>query len=239
MPYSLSFTRNKKEYYYNLTNNDILNLLRATYKEGRQKEAVAYTLLNRFAWIYPDNIYKDLSSFITAYCQPLNPIWFPDGVKYLATVKSFRVKYSGKDLESKLVSLRKAAFQRILNAELTIDKIPDTTKNVVYGILNGKIKNPVKGSMHFRASLAKQNDNQNVSLEKQKAFASERSDIGRAIEYSDATAGNNWFFTSPNSDNFVLRINRNNQVVEADMGFPVYFVLIAITGYLLMKFTRK
>lgn len=239
MPYSLDFTRKGIEYHYDLTNNDILNLLRATYKEGKQKEAVAYTLLSRFAWIYPQGLYKDLSSFIIAYAQPLNPKWFPSGSAHLATVRSLRKEYSGAELEHKLNSMERLAYQRVLNASLSIDKIPDTTKNVVYGILKGKIKNPVKGSMHFVASQANQNDNQTLSLEKQKIFASKRSDIGRVIEYSDATAGNNWFFTSPDSDNFVLRINGNNQVVEAGMGLATYYLLAAIAGYLIIRFTRK
>ena len=57
--------------------------------------------------------------------------------------------------------------------------------------------------------------------------------------YSDATVGNNWFFTSPASDNFVLHISRNNKVIEAGMELSGYFVLVAIAGYLLLKFTRK
>jgi hypothetical protein len=239
MPYSLDFTRKGKDYHYDLTSNDILNLLRATYKEGKQKEAVAYTLLNRFAWIYPSKEYDSLSSFITAYAQPLNPKWFPTGSAHLASVKQIKSKYSGAELQKRLDYAKKLANQRVLNSTMSIDKIPETTTKVVYGILNGEIKNPVKGSMHFRASTAAQSDSQNTALIKQREFASNRSDIGKAIVYSDATAGNNWFFTSPDSDNFVLHINRNNKVMEAGIGFPGYFIIIGLVGYLLMKFTRK
>ena len=142
-------------------------------------------------------------------------------------------------IENKLEYAKKLANQRVINATMDIDKIPDTTKQAVYGILNGDIKNPVKGAMHFIASTANKNDSQNTALIKQREFASKRSDIGKAIVYSDATVGNNWFFTSPASDNFVLHISRNNKVMEAGMGFPGYFIIIGLVGYLLMKFTRK
>ena len=238
MPYSLLFRRKSKEYHYDLTNNDILNLLRAAYKEGNQKEAVTYTLLTRFAWLYPEGIYKDLSSFISAYAQPLNPKWFPTGSAHLATIKSLKSKYSGAELQVKIDRANKLANQRVLNTTLDESNIPEKTKNVVYGILKGEIVNPVKGSVHFVSSMAKASDNKNVAYQKQVNFASSRSDLDKAIDYGGSVQGNNWFFTTPGSGSFLVQIERN-KAIEAGMGFPGYFIIAGLGMYLLMKFTRK
>lgn len=235
MRYLLIFKSGGKKYNYSLTDSDILQLMRATYKEGSQKEAVAYTLLNRFAWLYPQGTYKNLSSFISAYAQPINPKWFLNGSAYLAKIKVIKNKYSGSELKARLDYEAKVAAQRKVNAELDISQIPDTTKKVVNGILNGNIKNPVKGSVHFIASMANKNDNEEDSYRKQVEFASSRSDLKHAIRYDSAKRANNWFFTTPGSENFTIQISPEN-IMGASLNLPVFFIGSLVLWIVIKRF---
>ena len=63
--------RTKAQVEYELSSEDYVTLARALEYEGPPEYAVAWTLIQRFAFLYP--MYPTLDRFIKAYAQPINP----------------------------------------------------------------------------------------------------------------------------------------------------------------------
>lgn len=189
----IAFSNKGKQVTYILNDEDYLTLLRAVEFEGSPKNAVAWTFLQRFAFVYPT--YTSLDKLIKAYSQPINPAWFPDGNRHKAYVKLLEGK--GRDKEA--LEEIKRAEKRISKASTPISKISIDTINAVNKVFETNIS-PVPGSVHFRAPTIQTNVAENASIA-QKEFAKIRNLI--PIPYGNIIK-ENWLFESPGSKGFSI-----------------------------------
>lgn len=183
----------KKEYV--LSNEDYLALLRAVEFEGEPRDAVAWTLLQRFAFIYPQ--YDSLAKFIQAYAQPINPRWYPTGDLHKAR---FAVLAKAKRVQEAEDELKRAA-RRVQYGNTPIEKISRATRDVVDPIFLGGAS-PVQGAVHYRAPTVDTKSADEAREARQK-FA-EKYQLQRVIEYGDPTT-QNWFFGQARSIDFRIR----------------------------------
>lgn len=194
--YILNIKKGDKTYKYKFTKEDILNLLRSVHKEGKQELAVAYSLVTRFALLYPST-FSNFSTFLKAYVQPISPKWFPNGNKFL---ERYGEHPTPLELEK--------AQERIKNSKLTISQIPSYEIELIAEFLSGKTTNPVKTAVHYVTSQADNNDDELMAREKQVEFAKSRPDLDKPIFYQSSMKGNNWFFSTPTSKNITFTITK-------------------------------
>jgi hypothetical protein len=204
--YILNWKKGEKEYHYLLTETDILNLMRAVYKEGPDETAVAFTLLTRFAWIYPN--YLSFSEFVKNYAQPINPKWFPNGSKFKSYIKTI------KDNNTKKLLIQNAKL-RVKYSKYSKVEIDVGIVELIYDILNNNKINPVTGSVHFIFSSANKNDSEETARQKQLEFANSHKHVDKPIYYKSSKSGNNWFFTANKSDNFKINIIKKNGLISS------------------------
>lgn len=77
------------KFVYSVTPDDELWLLRAVEAEGAPRADVAAALVNKFVWRRARTSFRGtLADHVRQYSQPVNPRWFPDGDKFLETVKT-------------------------------------------------------------------------------------------------------------------------------------------------------
>lgn len=202
MTYSLYFKRKGEEYNYRLSNKDILNLLRAVAHEGKPYNGVTWSLLMRFAWLYPSGNYDTLSEFVKAYAQPINPRWFPDGDKHKAHIRYLKRRFSGDKLQELIDEAEDRAERRVDYSNQELDEIDDKYKNVVYKILKGTESNPIIGAVHYIASRAPRGATENQAKQAQKEYAEKYNHVNKPVFYDSSKLGNNWFFNVRGSEKF-------------------------------------
>lgn len=125
------------------TPEDVLWLSRAVEAEGEPRDLVAQTLVNRWAWLTDTQPgrYARLADLVRAYAQPVNPAWYPDGAKHLASVQT-HPEQSG-DLE------RRAQLRRdVLSTRVSFSP---ATQAAVRQALYGPITLPA-GALHYAAA---------------------------------------------------------------------------------------
>jgi hypothetical protein len=186
-----------KEFSYLITPKDRHTLLLSCAYEGKPQIAVCWTLIQRFAFLYPR--YKTLDSFLAAYVQPINPAWMINGLKHLAYIERLKQQYKGKELENQIIQATKRAQKRKEFAESTITN--KTYILIVDDILNGKIPSPNTSTQHYCASFAKSTDSYDVAFKKATEFGLKRNMIFVDIKES-ILPGTNWFFATKSSSNF-------------------------------------
>ncbi len=74
---------------YQVTEEDIVWFLRAVEAEGAVETEVAATLLNGFCFQRTQGQTRNLTTFLRAYAQPLNPRWYIDGDLHLKEVRNY------------------------------------------------------------------------------------------------------------------------------------------------------
>lgn len=186
---------NNKTVRYILTIEDYLDLLRAVEYEGEPRDGVAWTLLQRFAFLYPT--YKSLSTFIRAYVQPINPKWFPTGVKHKAWVK--KLETAGKLAEAQ--DEIKRAARRVHYAKTPIEKISPTSKDVVETVF-AIGKSPVLGAVHYRAPTIVAKSVEEATQARDK-FGKENY-LAKPVDYGNILK-HNWFWSSSGSSGFRIQ----------------------------------
>jgi hypothetical protein len=187
---TLIFSKNGAEKRYILSNADYLALLRAVEFEGPPKVAVAWTLLQRFALLYPQ--YSKLDAFIQAYAQPINPKWFTNGKLHMAYAAKLRSE--GKAKEANFEDDQ--AVKRERKAVVPMDQISKDTKNVVDGVFVTNIS-PVPGSIHYHAPLV--TSDASAASSARAAFAKKRD--YQVIDYGPLLTSN-WFYGTTQSRGF-------------------------------------
>lgn len=202
--YSLNFTVRGEQFSYPITQEDRLDLIRAVAHEGKPYDGVTWSLLQRFAWLYPAGHFPTLSKFVKAYAQPINPRWFPTGDKHLAYVRHLRRNFTGNELAERLEDAQQRAENRLEFASEELDEIREKYINIVDGVLGGNIDNPVPGAVHYRASHG--GNNEASARAAHKEYADKRNDLSGPIYYGSSTTGNNWFFGSPGSNKLVTEL---------------------------------
>lgn len=190
---AISWQKGEVSHTYKLSDSDIVWLAKALWREGAPRAAVGYTLLQRFAALYPK--YGTLTKFIRAYCQPLNPAWFPNGQR--SKRKVARLKKAGRHIEASKEIDR--AKKRIVYSQTTWEEIPQQYRDFTERLLMGAVTNPVPTAIHFCMSQA-----QPGSTHKESRIAAERYAVKKGLGPplpvpGGYGSGMNWFFESKGS----------------------------------------
>lgn len=116
---------------YSVSEQDALWLARAVEAEGPVQTQVAATLVNGFCFLRATRGYsKNLTDFVRAYAQPVNPRWYVTGDRYLASL-------DGKS-ESEKEEARRTAERRERVHSTRVSFTPGTQAAVV-AALNGRV----------------------------------------------------------------------------------------------------
>lgn len=206
----LEWTNTKGFYAYQVTPEDRLTLIRSVWREGRPQTAVAFTLLQRFTYIYPT--YRYLADFIKAYSQSINPRWFPTGDKHLSAIAALKTETQTQEVKAKIAELESRARLRPVYASTPEGEIPKTIIGLVDSILAGNIKSSVPTAIHFKGSSATSSDDQQTAKKKAESYA-KKGNFGDVVPTSAGYGqGVNWFFTGENRDQklFAIRTSITN-----------------------------
>jgi len=137
-------TKRSGEVHYVLTAADFLDLARAVEYEGPPKLGVAWTLIQRFAYLYP--VYPTLSKFVKAYSQPVNPRWFPSGVEHTAYYAMLRSK--GDEAGAQRENIE--AANRVVKASAPLSALHKDTFQAIDTVFTQHYS-PIPKSLHFHA----------------------------------------------------------------------------------------
>jgi len=124
---------------------DILQLARAVEHEGYPEVGVAWALIQRTAWLWSHGMRFNLGRLVTAYAQPINPLWFPGGKKH--DEEMARLSKLGDAAGQLNESSR--ALARVSKAATPWGEISSKTKKVIADILNNLSTSPVLGAVHY------------------------------------------------------------------------------------------
>lgn len=187
------WTHNDKPYSYTITPEDHLWWSRAIWREGAPQIAVGHTLLQRFTYLYSTSgIYRTLTDFLRAYCQPINPSWLPGG--RLSEAKIRRLTKAGNAAGAS--AERSRAAKRAVYSNTPLSKIPVKYREIADAILSGATESPTPQAMHFTSSFATRSDNEQTAKAKAQAYATKRNLKVVPIREGFRT-GLNWFFATP------------------------------------------
>lgn len=151
IPSRITWKWKKRAFGYDLTSEDVLNLARALQAEGPPHAAVLWTLIQRFAFLFATGEYTNLTAFLRAYVQPINPDWFPTGPKHAAYARE--LEQAGKVDE--VAAERARAAKRPIKAKLPWESISATIRHLLESTLSGN--RPISrapGAIHYWASRA-------------------------------------------------------------------------------------
>lgn len=228
----LEWTNANGTHFYQVAPGDRLTLIRSVWREGRPQNAVAFTLLQRFTYIYPS--YRSLADFIKAYSQPINPRWFPTGDKHLSTIAALKAKNQTSEVKAKIAQLEARARRRPIYAATPENEIPKAIIDLVDSILAGNVKSPVPTAIHFNGSSAASSDDQQTAKQKAESYAS-RGGFGDVVPTSAGYGlGVNWFFTGENRDQklFAIKTSRTTPRLAMQrnrmdrLSFPIALLIL-------------
>lgn len=220
----LIIQKSGKEHRYVVTDADYLDLARALDREGPPKLGVAWTLVQRFAMLYP--LYSSFSTFVKAYAQPINPDWFAQGKRHLKEVQRLNGDLKAVARENQQAALREQW------SKVPLSKITTDTKQVINSIFAGT-PSPIPAATHYAAPITRQSVEQAEAT--REAFARKRN-------YSAIPIGNilthNWFYGESQMRNVSVRaayaaslaIALLAIVVTSGAGLGVLYVLRRVTA---------
>lgn len=175
---------------YTITDDDVLTLARAVDREGAPNRAVAWTLVQRFASLYPT--YPTLADFVSAYSQPINPRWFPDGDLHEQRMKQLDERGQADE--------QRRAELRVQYARKPWDQLAEESRRAALEAALATVESPVPGAVHFRASKARKDDRPRDALQRARVFAEGRTDLLDVVRVPEGYGrGVNWVFRSPTS----------------------------------------
>jgi len=184
---TLRWERKGRSYTYGVTPEDRVWFARALWREGKPALAVGYTLLQRFATITAT--YPTLSAFLRAYCQPINPGWFPGGRLSEASIQRALARGDAAAAAAE----RERAAKRVQYSSTPLAAIPAQHVELADAILAGQLSSPVPLATHFTMSFAAAGDTNAIARQKGEAFAAARG--LKLVELPDGyQRGLNWFF---------------------------------------------
>jgi hypothetical protein len=182
---------------YELSDRDYVTLARAVELEGAPEDAVAWTLLQRFAYLYPR--YPSVARFVEAYAQPINPGWFPSGAMHLSYVQSLRD--AGKVREAELENQR--AVRRVANARMPLRAIRSEILQTIEALFASGATSPYPGCVHYCAPTVRTRDVTQAAAARA-AYAAENRFRAEA-EVGDPRT-ENWFFSVSGAATFRVRL---------------------------------
>jgi hypothetical protein len=191
----LSWNDNGKSYSYTVTPTDREWFIRCLWREGKPAETVGHVLLQRFALLtYAGAKYATLTDFLRAYCQPVNPRWFPGGNKSEAFIK----RAIARGDTASAAKERDRAKQRVTFASTPISAIRTEFVQLADKILSGRSQSPAPTATHFTMSFAAPSDTEAIALQKAQEYAKSRNLIHVPIKEGQRQ-GVNWFFRGAKS----------------------------------------
>jgi hypothetical protein len=184
---TLRWERKGRSFTYVVTPEDREWFARALWREGKPALAVGFTLLQRFAMVIAT--YPTLSAFLRAYCQPINPGWFPGGRLSEASIQRALARGDAAAAAAE----RERAAKRVQYSSTPLAAIPAQHVALADAILGGKLSSPVPTATHFTMSFAAEGDSAAIARQKGEAFAAARG--LKLVELPDGyQRGLNWFF---------------------------------------------
>jgi hypothetical protein len=182
---------------YELSDRDYITLARAVELEGPPEDAVAWTLLQRFAFLYPR--YSSVAQFVEAYAQPINPNWFPSGAMHLSAVQN--LQDAGKLREAELENQR--AIRRVANARMPLSSIRGEIRQIIEALFASGSESPYPGSVHYCAPTLHTRDITQAAAARAAYAAENRFRAER--EVGDPRT-ENWFFSVSGSATFRVQL---------------------------------
>lgn len=210
----LTWTWQGKAYSLPLTSEDILTLARAVEHEGYPHEGVAWTLIQRAAWLNTRGTKVSLAALVKGYAQPINPKWFPEGQKHKDWVAY--LEKQGRHGEAMAEVAR--AKSRPGKAALTWSSLSQKTRDIVSALARGNTASPLLGAVHYWASRAPkgmgEGDAFALNQQKKPELILLRTPYG-------SVAGRNVFFAEKGSERFgnVRIVNARDLVPEGNGPF--------------------
>lgn len=215
-----------------LTPDDVLTLARAVEVEGYPGSGVAWTLLQRAAWLRTQGQNVSVGQLVRSYAQPINPAWFVGGEKHAAEVQ--RLENLGDT--AGVAAERARALTRPDKARRPWGELSTETHGVIRDILFNRSKSPVIGAVHYWASRGPD-------------FASNQKAkpglilLDRGYGFGP---GRNVFFAVKGSEQFGgLQVQNGHYAAPGDSGMnvadmsgltsPLSWVLSGLVGYFLWK----
>jgi hypothetical protein len=190
-----------KEFSYNISDIDRDKLLKACAYEGKPQTAVCWSLLQRFAFIYPK--FKTLDAFISSYVQPINPAWFITGKKHISYIERLNKQYTGDELKFRIADANRRAVNRkkYASSEITNNKYIE----IMESIFNLTVASPGYNIIHYCASFASILDSESAAKQKAIDFGLKKQMI--MVDFGQSfLPGTNWFYTTNKALNFKLRL---------------------------------
>jgi hypothetical protein len=223
-PPAIIISKSDSDTPYVLTVTDYTDLARAVEREGPPKAAVAWTLLQRFGLLYP--LYKDLSTFVKAYAQPINPQWFSTGARHLA---------ENQRLKDPLLVAREntAASQREGWAKTPLTKISADTLLVLDRIFAGKTRSPLPLASHYAAPITRKSITE--ARKAQADFAAKR---GYTVYPTSDILNDNWFYGEAAMSGVRVRTGVPASIAKAALtyslagasGYALWFLIKRLIG---------
>jgi len=189
----MRWLKGQKVVEYDADNTDALKLAQAVAREGQPYDAVAWTLVQRFALIFPK--YPTLAKFVEAYAQPVNPRWFPDGDLHIRRMKQLEGNQKKQADEQRRASNRRGY------ADKRWEELPAFARTAALEAIAASGDSPVPGSVHFRASMAPSGSSKRASFDRAKRYADNRPDLSEVVRIPEGYGNKvNWFFRSAGSN---------------------------------------
>lgn len=204
----LKWSNDDREFQYIVTDQDRAWFARAIWREGTPRVAVGYTLLQRFASLYPK--YQTFAKFLRAYCQPINPAWYTTGFRHKRLLKSLRKKRDAQGIAAEIERARR----RERYSTTPVAQIPENYRILADRILTGAPHNPVPTAEHFCISLAPSGASHAVAVDAARRYA-ERKRLPEPLAVAGGFGrGNNWFFQPRSGPPPRLAFDRHTETVS-------------------------
>lgn len=210
----MRWQHNGIEHEYEHTEEDSLVLARAVAREGKPADAVAFALCQRFAFLYPHESYPTLASLVSAYSQPINPRWFPDGDLHRRKLQRLQGQ------EAAIADEKRRAENRIAYAEMPWEELSDGARRAALQAIDGD-GNPCPFAVHFSRSFAPKNASDQEAKRAAHRWADNRN-LKVVPVRGGYRLGINWFFTVPAARGLRLMDMEEDLVptVREDPAFP-------------------
>jgi hypothetical protein len=184
----LQWKKGEVSHSYQVSDTDRTWLARSLWREGSPRNAVAHTLLQRFAALYPK--YSTLTKFLRAYVQPLNPNWYPGGYRHKRKVAFLKKHRRHTEAQAEI----ERAKRRKQYSQTPWDQIPEQYRELTDRLLAGAVPNPVPSAQHFCASQARPGASHDQAKKAAEKYA-EKKKLGAPIPVAGGFGqGVNWFF---------------------------------------------
>ena len=179
-----------KQHEYTVTPTDREWFIRCLWREGKPAETVGHVLLQRFALLASTGAkYPTMTSFLRAYCQPVNPRWFPGGDLTWKAIKRAKAKGDSAAVKEHI----ERAKRRMIYSSTPISSIRSEFVQLADMILSGSSVSPSPRATHFTMSFAKAGDSESKALQAARNFAKKRGLTHVPIKEGQKR-GLNWFF---------------------------------------------